>query len=309
MAPHALVTGTSGFVAGHLARRLLADGYDVTGVDIKPPREDLDADLRQVTLDVRDRDGMRALLQETRPELVIHAAAQASVSVSMREPRLDVETNVVATLEMAQEAAAAGTQRFVFFSSGGAIYGEPEELPATEETAVEPKSIYGASKAAAELYLDVMADQTGLEVSVLRPSNIYGPEQNPHGEAGVMAIFSQRMLRNESVTIFGDGSQTRDYVYVDDVVEAAIRASDGAPDTCDISTGIEVSTGRIFELLAELTGYEQPVIHAEERPGDIARSKLDSSKAARVWGWKPEVQFEDGVARTVEWFREQEAAH
>lgn len=308
MTPQALVTGTSGFVAGHLARRLLADGYEVTGVDIKSPRGDLGDSLRQVTLDIRDREGMRALLQETRPELVIHAAAQASVAVSMREPRLDVETNVVATLELAQEAAAAGTRRFVFFSSGGAIYGEPEVLPATEESAVEPLSIYGASKAAAELYLNVVADQTGLEVSVLRPSNIYGPEQNPHGEAGVIAIFSQRMLRNEPVTIFGDGSQTRDYVYVDDVVEAAMRASDGEPETCDISTGIEISTGKIFEVLAGLTGYEQPVIHNDERPGDIARSMLDPAKAGRVWGWQPQVGFEDGVARTAEWFREQEAA-
>ena len=306
MARQALVTGTSGFVAGHLARRLMADGYEVVGVDIEPPRSDL-GDLRQVTLDIRDRAGMRTLLQESRPELLIHAAAQASVAISMREPRLDVETNVVATLEMAQEAAEAGTQRFVFFSSGGAIYGEPEVLPATEETTVEPKSIYGASKAAAELYLDVVSDQTGLEVSVLRPANIYGPEQNPHGEAGVMAIFSQRMLRNEPVTIFGDGSQTRDYVYVADVVEAAMRASDGTPETCDISTGVEVSTGEIFETLARLTGYEKPVIYADERPGDIARSMLDASKAEQVWGWKPQVTFEDGAARTAEWFREQEA--
>jgi UDP-glucose 4-epimerase len=307
MAPRALVTGTSGFVAGHLVRRLLADGYDVTGVDIKPPRGDLGDTLRQVTLDVRDRAGVRALLQETQPELVIHAAAQASVAVSMREPRLDVETNVVATLELAQEAAEAGTQRFIFFSSGGAIYGEPDELPATEETAVEPKSIYGASKAAAELYLSVVSNQTGLEVSVLRPANIYGPEQNPHGEAGVIAIFSQRMLRNEPVKVFGDGSQTRDYVYIEDVVEAAIRASDGIPETCDISTGIEISTAQIFESLARLTGYELPVIHGDERPGDIAQSMLDPAKAGRVWGWKPQVAFEDGVSQTVDWFRTQEA--
>ena len=309
MAPQALVTGTSGFVAGHLARRLLADGYAVTGVDIQPPRTDLGDDLRQVTLDIRDREGMLALLHETRPELVIHAAAQASVAVSMREPRLDVETNVVATLELAQAAAQVGTRRFVFFSSGGAIYGEPDVLPATEETAVVPLSIYGASKAAAELYLGVVADQTGLEVSVLRPSNIYGPEQNPHGEAGVIAIFSQRMLRNEPVTIFGDGSQTRDYVYVDDVVEAAMRAASGTPETCDVSTGVEISTGTIFEVLARLTGYERAVIYNDERPGDIARSQLDPAKAEQVWGWKPLVQFEDGVARTAEWFRTQEASN
>jgi len=308
MAPQALVTGTSGFVAGHLARRLLADGHEVAGIDVAPPRSDLPGEVRQITLDLRDRDGVRAIVQELRPQLVIHAAAQASVAVSMREPRIDVETNALATLELAQGAAEAGAQRFVFFSSGGAIYGEPATLPATEQTEMAPLSIYGASKAAAELYLNVVSDQTGLEVSVLRPSNIYGPEQNPHGEAGVIAIFSQRMLRGEPVTIFGDGSQTRDYVYVDDVVEAAVRAASGPPDVCDISTGVEVSTQRIFDVLAELTGYERPLIYGDERPGDIARSVIDPSKAAKVWDWRPAVVFDEGVARTVEWFREQEAA-
>jgi len=304
------VTGSSGFVAGHVVRRLVSEGHEVTGLDIAPPRGHFDASVREVTLDVRDRDGVHALIQETRPELVFHIAAQASVPASMRDPRTDVETNALATLELAFEAAEVGVQRFVFISTGGAMHGEPppEQLPANEDTPVAPMSVYGASKAAAEIYLGVVAQQTELEVSILRPSNIYGPGQNPHGEAGVMAIVTRAMLRDEPVTLFGDGSQTRDYVYIADTVEAVIRASEGPPDVCDISTGLEVSTGQIFELLASLTGYERPIVYAGERPGDIQRISLDPARAARVWDWRPHTSFEDGVAETVEWFRNEAAA-
>lgn len=310
MAPRALVTGSSGFVAGHVVRRLVSEGHEVTGLDIAPPRGHFDASVREVTLDVRDRDGVHALIQETRPELVFHIAAQASVPASMRDPRTDVETNALATLELAFEAAEVGVQRFVFISTGGAMHGEPppEQLPANEETPVAPMSVYGASKAAAEIYLGVVAQQSELEVSILRPSNIYGPGQNPHGEAGVMAIVTRAMLRDEPVTLFGDGSQTRDYVYIADTVEAVMRASEGPPDVCDISTGLEVSTGHVFELLASLIGYERPIIYADERPGDIQRISLDPSRAARVWDWRPHTSFEDGVAETVEWFRNEAAA-
>ena len=282
----------------------------MTGLDIAPPRGHFDASVREVTLDVRDRDGVHALIQETRPELVFHIAAQASVPASMRDPRTDVETNALATLELAFEAAEVGVQRFVFISTGGAMHGEPppEQLPANEDTPVAPMSVYGASKAAAEIYLGVVAQQTELEVSILRPSNIYGPGQNPPGEAGVMAIVTRAMLRDEPVTLFGDGSQTRDYVYIADTVEAVIRASEGPPDVCDISTGLEVSTGQIFELLASLTGYERPIVYAGERPGDIQRISLDPARAARVWDWRPHTSFEDGVAETVEWFRNEAAA-
>lgn len=309
MAPRALVTGSSGFVAGHVVQRLTADGYAVTGLDIAPPRGHFDAGVREVTLDVRDRDRVRALIEETRPELVFHIAAQASVPASMRDPRTDVETNALATLELGFAAAAVGVQRFVFISTGGAMHGEPPpaELPANEDTPVAPMSVYGASKAAAEIYLAVVSQQTDLEVSILRPSNIYGPGQNPHGEAGVIAIVTRAMLRDEPVTLFGDGSQTRDYVYIEDTVEAVMRASEGTPDICDISTGLEVSTGRIFELLSELTGYERPIVYADERAGDIQRISLDPAKAARVWDWRPHTSFEDGVAQTVEWFRSEEA--
>jgi len=307
VAPRALVTGSSGFVGGHVVRRLVADGFEVTGLDIAAPRESFDASVREVTMDVRNRDGVDALIAETRPELVFHIAAQASVPASMRDPRTDVETNALATLELGFAAAGVDAERFVFISTGGAMHGEPppDELPANENTAVAPMSVYGASKAAAEIYLGVVAAQTGLEVSILRPSNIYGPGQNPHGEAGVIAIVTRAMLRDEPVTLFGDGSQTRDYVYIDDTVDAVIRASERTPDICDISTGEEVSTGHVFEELARLTGYERPIVYADERPGDIQRISLDPAKAARVWDWQPHVSFEDGVARTVAWFSDE----
>ena len=310
MSPRALVTGSSGFVGGHVVRRLVSDGFEVTGLDIAPPKGTFDASVREITMDVRDREGVITLVNETKPELVFHIAAQASVPVSMRDPRTDVETNALATLELAFAAAEAGSRRLVFISSGGAMHGEPspDELPANEETAVEPMSVYGASKAAAEIYLGVVARQTDLEVSILRPSNIYGPGQNPHGEAGVIAIVTRAMLLDQPVTLFGDGSQTRDYVYVGDTVEAVIKASTETPDVCDISTGIEISTGRIFEELARITGYERPIVYADERPGDIQRISLDPSKAGRVWDWHPTVSFEDGVAQTVDWFREEIAA-
>ncbi len=306
MAPRALVTGSSGFVGGHVTRRLVADGFEVTGLDVAPPAGTFDPAVREVTLDIRDQQRVSTLVEELRPDVVFHIAAQASVAVSMREPRTDVETNALATLELALAAAAAGTRRFVFISTGGALHGEPppDQLPANEETAVAPMSVYGASKAAAEIYLGVVSQQSGMEVSILRPSNIYGPGQNPHGEAGVIAIVARAMLQGEPVTLFGDGSQTRDYVYIDDTVEAVIRAAAGAPDVCDISTGIEISTGSIFETLARLTGYERPSNYADDRPGDIQRIALDPAKAARVWDWRPLVTFEDGVARTVDWFRD-----
>ena len=299
----ALVTGTSGFIAGHLARRLVAAGHEVVGVDIAAPRRPVEG-WRDVRLDLRDDAGVARLVAEARPEVVFHLAAQASVSVSMREPRLDIETNVIASLTLARAAAEAGARRFVFTSSGGAMFGEPPTVPADDDTPEVPRSFYGASKGAAERYLKIVEWETGMTVASVRPANVYGPYQDPHGEAGVVAIFAQRMLRGEPVTIFGSGADTRDYVYVGDVVEAQVRAAEApAGELCVIGTGVETSTRRIFDLLARLTGYEIAPVMAPPRAGDIARIALDARRAAEVWGWRPQVTLEDGLARTVEAFR------
>lgn len=300
----ALVTGSSGFVGGHLVRRLLAEGHEVTGIDAREPATPAEG-WRDVRLDLRDDEGVARVVAETVPEVVYHLAAQASVAISMREPRLDIEANVIATVQLARAAAEAGARRIVFTSSGGAIFGEAPAVPATDETPLAPRSIYGASKAAAERYLAIVGSETGLEVAVVRPANIYGPAQDPHGEAGVVAIFAERMLRGEPVTIFGTGGDTRDYVYVDDVVDAHVRAAT-APDpaTAVVGTGVETSTRRIFDLLAERTGYQRDPEVAPERPGDLRRSALDPAHARAVWGWEPRVSLEEGLTRTVEWFSE-----
>ena len=298
-----VVTGSSGFIAGHLARRLVAAGHEVTGLDMAEPRRAVEG-FRDVRLDLRDDAGVARAIAEARPEVVFHLAAQASVSVSMREPRLDIETNVIASLVLARAAAEAGARRFVFTSSGGAMFGAPEIIPAGDDAPVEPRSFYGASKASAEKYLKIVEWETGMTVASVRPANVYGPYQDPHGEAGVVAIFAQRMLRGEPVTIFGTGSDTRDYVYVDDVVEAQVLASEASVgEMCVIGTGVESSTRRIFDLLARECAYELAPVMGPPRAGDIARSALDSARAREVWGWNPQVSLEDGLARTVESFR------
>ena len=298
-----LVTGSSGFIGGHVARRLVAAGHEVTGVDMAAPRRPVDG-WRDVRLDLRNDAGVARMVTAVRPEVVFHLAAQASVSVSMREPRLDIETNVIASVVLARAAASAGARRFVFTSSGGAMFGAPRVVPADDDTPVEPQSFYGASKASAERYLKIVERETGMSVASVRPANVYGPYQDPHGEAGVVAIFSERMLRGEPVTIFGTGADTRDYVYVDDVVEAQLLAAAApAGELCVIGTGVETSTRRVYDLLASLTGYERAPEMAPPRAGDIPRIALDAHRAAEVWGWRPRVNIEEGLARTVEAFR------
>ena len=276
----------------------------MTGLDFVAPRTSRPPEMRDLRIDVRDAEAVRRAVLETRPEVIYHLAAQASVSVSMREPEVDIETNVLGSVHLIRAAIEAGTRRFVFVSTGGALFGEPPVVPVTEELPAAPESVYGASKFAAEQYLRLLAKPADIELSVVRPGNIYGPAQDPHGEAGVVAIFALRMLANAPATIFGDGSQQRDYVYVADVVEAAVRAATDTPATCLIGTGIGTSTQTIYEQLARLAGYERAPEYAPERPGDIQRIMLDSSHARAVWGWEPQVDLETGLAKTVRWFRE-----
>ncbi len=298
-----LVSGSSGFIGTHLVTRLLADGHEVVGLDLEAPRVTTTG-WRAVRGDIRDESLVTALVAEVRPEAVLHLAAQVSVSRSMREPMLDVETNVLGTLVLARAAAAAGVGRFVNTSSGGAMFGEPDRVPVDDGSPVHPLSVYGASKVAAERYLAIIGAETGMSVASVRPANVYGPGQDPHGEAGVVAIFSQRMLRNDEVTVFAPGTDTRDYVYVADVVEAFVRAMQ-APEgaMCLVGTGVETSTLDILHELATLTGYQRDPVMAPPRAGDIRRIALDARGAREAWGWEPRTTLREGLAHTVEAFR------
>ena len=301
----ALVTGSSGFVGSHLVARLAAEGCTVTGLSNTPPRQPPPGGVTEHRVDIRDGDAVARTIAEARPDVVFHLAAQSSAPVSMRDPVADIETNVVGSVHVAQAAAAAGSRRLVFFSSGGTLFGQPDVLPAGEHTPMAPESIYGASKIAAEYELGALCPHLGLELSVLRPGNIYGPGQDAGGESGVVAIFAMRMLAGREATIFGDGSQQRDYVYIDDVIDATLRAADREPATCEVGSGRGTSTLEIFRLLAHLTSYERDPVFAPERPGDIQAIYLDPSRALERWGWAATTSLKEGLAATVEWFRGQ----
>ncbi len=296
----ALITGGAGFIGSNLADALVADGHTThvvndlsTGQAIRVPDE---ADLSQ--LDIREADALTRLVARVRPATIYHLAAQADVRKALQNPAHDADVNVIGTINVLEAARATGA-RVVFASTGGAGYGEYEGLPVpSPETAdTRPLSHYGMSKMAAEGYLRLYGRLYDAETVVLRLGNVYGPRQDPHGEAGVVAIFCGRLLDGERPLVFGDGLQTRDYVYVGDVVRAFIAAAAGpAGETLNVGCGLEVS---VLDLLAGL-GYDEDPEFAPAREGELQRSALDVAKAARVLGWRPEVDLAEGLGVTRE---------
>ena len=301
-----LVTGGAGFIGSHLVDRLVADGHSVAVVDVLATgtRVNLNPQAALYEIDIRS-PALAAAFEAARPEAVFHAAAHASVSESVRDPMHDAEVNVLGALNVLQQCAAYGVGRIVFISTGGALYGEPERLPADEEHPVLPLSPYGASKAAAETYVRTLCPLSGIRYTILRPGNVYGPRQDPFGEAGVVAIFANAMLRGQRPVIFGDGSHERDYVYVDDVVQANVLAlGQGGDGVYNIGTGRGTTVSQIFDALAGATDYGGSPEHAAERPGDVHRIYLDVGRAERELGWRASVSFGEGIRRTVDAMRE-----
>jgi UDP-glucose 4-epimerase len=298
------VTGGAGFIGSHLVDALVRRGDEVMVVDDESSGspEQVPAGVTYVRADIRDT-GTAAALREWRPHAVCHLAAQMSVSRSVREPLLDADVNVRGALNVLSAARDAGA-RLVFTSSGGALYGEASRLPTPETTPPAPVSPYAVSKLAFEHYLRACRAQHGLRYTVLRLANVYGPRQSPHGEAGVVAIFCDRLVRGGTSVINGDGGCTRDYVYVDDVVAAALAALDG--DTIgpyNVGTGREVDVNRLYRLLAAAAGVDRHPEHGPARPGDVRASALDCGLIAAELGWRPRVALEDGLERTLAWFR------
>ena len=301
-----LVTGGAGFIGSHVADRLLADGHDVVILDDLSTGhvEHLQANARFYQMDLHS-PWIDELFRIERPEAVVHQAAQASVRRSVEDPVFDASVNVLGTAALLQASAHHGVRRFLFASTGGALYGDADVTPTPEDYPTLPVSPYGASKLAAEVYLRTFHAMHGLSYAALRYANVYGPRQDPHGEAGVVAIFTRRLLSGEKARINGDGKQTRDFVYVGDVAEANARAlvSD-AVGSFNVGTGIETDIATIFQLLKRLTGSNTPEEHGPPLPGEQRRSVVDARKIEKALGWKPKTSLQAGLDATVQYFRE-----
>lgn len=300
-----LITGGAGFIGSHVAKAYLQAGHRAVVMDdLSTGRRNLvPAGAEFVEMDVRD-PAMLETLQRLRPEVLVHLAAQVSVVRSTREPQADASINVTGTVNILEAASRTGVKRVIFSSTGGALYGEPQKLPCDEEHPIAPLSPYGVAKYCVEQYIRYFARLRGLTFVILRYGNVYGPDQDPFGEAGVVAIFTQRMLRDEQCFIFGDGLQERDYVYVEDVANANLLALDrGDGEAYNIGTEQPMSVNRLYALLAGLTGCAKPAIHEAARPGEVFRIYLAAAKAKRDLRWQPLVTFEQGLRRTVEAFR------
>jgi UDP-glucose 4-epimerase len=301
----ALVTGGAGFIGSHIVDALLAAGHDVAVVDdlSRGQRSQVAPAARLHVVDIRDA-ALHGVLRDERPEVVFHQAAQIDVRRSLAEPLLDTGINVMGTVNLLQGCVDAGVRRVVFASSGGAMYGDTEVIPTPEEHPALPASLYGAAKACGEVYGGVFAQLYGLEFVSLRYANVYGPRQDPHGEAGVVAIFVRKLLAGEAPVVNGDGAQTRDYVYVGDVVAANLLAASGTVAAYNIGTGRETDVNALCASLREACGAAVDAVHGPAKPGEQRRSCLDASRAKRLLRWEPSVSLEDGLGRTVRWFRD-----
>ena len=300
-----LVTGGAGFIGSHVCDEFIAKGHSVEALDnlSTGSRKNLSAVVPLAVLDIRSPEAASYIVAH-RPDVVCHLAAQMDVRKSVDDPRFDAESNILGTLNLLEAARRAGVKKFIFSSTGGAIYGEQDVFPAPETHATRPVSPYGVSKAAGELYLGYYRAQYGLDFVALRYANVYGPRQNPHGEAGVVAIFARRLVARESCTIYGDGAQTRDFVFAQDVARAnSLALERDFVGPVNIGTGIETDINRVYERLAAAAGVRQPATHAAAKPGEQRRSCIDPSLAKRVLGWSPTVAVEEGLRQTIAFFR------
>jgi UDP-glucose 4-epimerase len=311
-----LVTGGAGFIGSHVADAYLAAGCEVTVLDslVHGRTSNIPAGAEFVELDIRDAEAAR-VIAEGRFDIVNHHAAQMDVRVSVDDPRFDASVNVDGLLNLLEAARRSGVGRFIYVSSGGVVYGEPEVRPTPESAPKVPESPYGVTKLAGEQYLYYYHRVHGLEYVALRYSNVFGPRQDPHGEAGVVAIFSNRLIDERAITVFGDGEQTRDYVYVGDVVAANLLLSEqpfGRAGSLDdrgfnVGTGVETSVNRLARTLMDAAGAEVPVEFAAARAGELLHSNLDTSKL-RGLGWAPRTSLAEGLGETYRFIRAQASA-
>ncbi len=310
-----MVTGGAGFIGSCLVDRLMAEGCQVDVVDdlssgslanLSGARMEGGSKFGFHQMDIRSSE-MVDLIALKRPEVIFHLAAQANVRHSVERPVFDAEVNITGTLRVLEGARSSGVTRVVFAASGGTLYGEPgdADLPITETCAHHPLSPYGVSKKAGIDYLEAFRCLYGIDYCALALANVYGPRQDPHGEAGVIAIFAERLLKHQPLTIYGDGGQTRDFVFVDDVVDAFVKAGHtGGGRIVNIGTGHEVSVNKLAGMMMRAASVDVAPVYAPERPGELRRNALDPALASEHLGWYPWTELESGVSQVVEYFRE-----
>lgn len=312
-----LVTGAAGFIGSTLVDRLLVEGHKVVGIDnfVNGLTANLDQALRynrlrpgQFTFLKADIQGpeLAGIVEGSHPDVVCHLAAQVDLRASVSDPQFDARTNVLGTINILEASRRAGVQRFVYAASGGSRYGAPASLPVNETAELNPLSPYAAAKVAGEMYIRAYAGMYGIAPICLGLANVYGPRQNPHGEAGVIAVFGSRMISGRPVTIYGDGTATRDYIYVDDVVDAFVRAG-AAPlttvGTYNIGTGRRTSVTAVYRAIADVLDIAAAPCYAAARTGELHEIALDATKAETELGWKPGIDLTDGIHRTMQWLR------
>src|SRR5579864_1917276 len=303
-----MVTGGAGFIGSHIVDQCIAAGHEVAVVDNLwqeggGKEQNLNPKAHFFRADITDEATLQSIFDEVRPEVVSHQAAQHSVSISTKQPKLDARVNVLGLLNVLTNCTRVGTRKIIFASSG-ATYGTPVRLPIDEETPQHPESPYGITKMVTEYYLRYWQQAFGLTYTALRYGNVYGPRQDPNGEAGVIAIFAQRFLKHEQIRIDWDGEQQKDYVFVKDVARANLLALErGDNDVFCIATGKGTSVNEIYQALAEIVGATPEIVRAPKRPGDIHLAYFDCRKAARGLGWQPQVSLEEGMKATVDFFR------
>jgi UDP-glucose 4-epimerase len=298
--PSAIVTGGAGFIGSHVVDALLADGYRVTVIDDLSAgdarRVADEADLREI--DIVDLPALEGAIEEARPDAIFHLAAQASVVASVEDPGRDCDVNVRGTLNVVEVAGRLGAP-VVFTSTGGALYGDAAPRPTPEDRIPAPLSPYGASKWAAEAYVKTWSLSSGIPHAVCRLGNVYGPRQNPHGEAGVVAIFTDHLYTGKTPKLYGHGKPTRDYIYVDDVVSALLAAA-GKSGTYNIATGVETDVSTVWRELSDAAGKQIEPELADLRPGELQHSRLDVALAERELGWRAKVPIGEGLGMTYE---------
>ncbi len=301
-----LVTGGAGFIGSQVADQYLALGHQVVIVDnlSTGQKKNINPQAKFIKLDIQDRDIFELFRQE-KFDVVNHHAAQMNIRLSVEDPTFDARNNIIGTINLLEAAVKNNVKKFIFISSGGAIYGEQDYFPADELHPTRPLSPYGIAKLTGEKYLYYYYKTYGLNYVVLRYANIYGPRQNPKGEAGVVSIFASKLLNHDQPIINGDGKQTRDYVFVADVVDmnARILNYNNQPDFFNVGTGIETDVNALFKIINGLTSGNAKEVHGPAKAGEQLRSVLDNNKARQILGWTPKVSLDQGLKQTVDFFR------